>query len=190
MVKNTTGGSKAKSQARKLVSHGGGGGGGSSALRLSSCFEEQYACVTKMYGNGRCAVSTTDGKELQCVIRGKMRGKLKRHNIISVGSVLLVGLREWEGPTNYKNCDVLEVYDIDEVSRLKTIPSVDISSFATIQGSETRNASAIDLEFTNITDTYLESVKAQVLEGSATDGYVGAEDEAASSADIVNIDDI
>ena len=38
----------------------------------------------------------------------------------------MVGLREWEGPDRYSTCDVLEVYDQEDINQLRSIPSINI----------------------------------------------------------------
>jgi translation initiation factor IF-1 len=116
MVKNLKGGNKAKGQGRKYTSNYAS----RAALRLSVSDLEIYACVTKHFGQGRCLVKTVDDKELQCVIRHKFK---KRNSNVLVGSIILVGLREWEGPDNYKICDLLELYDQEDHNTLKTIPT-------------------------------------------------------------------
>ena len=144
MVKNFSGGNRVKSQARKLVAsvH-------SHALRLSTDPLEQYACVTKIYGNGRIAVTTVNHLELLCVIRGKMRGRSKRHNVIILGSIILVGLREWEGPDNFKNADVLEVYDAGDVNKLFSIPSTKISNLEKFSEIFNKQKDDLGFEFSN-----------------------------------------
>jgi translation initiation factor IF-1 len=120
MVKNSTGGCRAKSQARKLSSSYDGAGSGA-ALRLSSSSLEVYAVVTKQFGQGRCQVHTVQGLELQCVIRNKFRGRSKRNNTVVVGTIVLIGLYEWQSEA--KGGDVLEVYNTTEVGQLSAIPS-------------------------------------------------------------------
>ena len=120
MVKNSTGGCRAKSQARKLSSSYDGAGSGA-ALRLSSSSLEVYAVVTKQFGQGRCQVHTVQGLDLQCVIRNKFRGRSKRGNTVVVGTVVLIGLYEWQSEP--KGGDVLEVYNTTEVGQLSAIPS-------------------------------------------------------------------
>ena len=127
MVKNTTGGSKTKGQARKFVT-----AKPSNALRLSQDEYESYAQVIKMLGNGMCHVLCMDGVTRLCHIRGKFRGRGKRDNFISNGSWILAGLREWEeGKESSKgklqNCD--------------TVTSVDWSMFV-----------SNDNKFSNLTD--------------------------------------
>ena len=123
MVRNTEGGCRTKSQGRKFSSNYSS----RSALRLSDNELEVYAVVTKLYGNGRCQVHTVNGKDMQCVIRNKFRGRSKRNNVITVGSILLVGLREWESDDNKKTCDVLEVYDVEDVNQLRSHPSTNVT---------------------------------------------------------------
>ena len=105
MVKNTTGGSRHKSQARKLVDSGI-----SANLPEPSNEFELYATVSKMFGNGMCQVLTLNGLTLTCHIRGKFRGRNKNNNLVAPNSFLLVGLRDWENPPI--NCDLLFLYDL------------------------------------------------------------------------------
>jgi hypothetical protein len=104
MVKNTKGGKGAKSMARKSMASGGGG------FPVPTCELEQLAVVSKMYGPS-CDVLLLDGTKLLCHIRNKFKGRHKSGNLILVGSVLLVGYRDWEPDTARKNCDLLFVYD-------------------------------------------------------------------------------
>ena len=131
MVKNTTGGSKTKGQARKLVSDSKQ----SRALRISKDECEVYAQVTKTLGNGMCHVSCIDNINRLCHIRGKFRGRGKRDNFVGLGSWLLVGLREWESEKDkadkkLANCDLLEVYNDSDKEKLKTtVTHINWSSF-------------------------------------------------------------
>ena len=88
MVKNTSDGSKHKSFARKRANDSQ-----NTRLRLSTCPDEQYACVTKLNGNN-CNFTTVAGVELIGHIRGKMTGRNRRSCNISKGTVVLIGLRE------------------------------------------------------------------------------------------------
>ena len=124
MVKNTTGGCKTKGNARKFSAPNLT----RSAIRLSKNKFEIYACVVKYFGQGRCSVKTVNDEELSCVIRNKFKGRSKHNNLISVGTILLVGLRDWETPP-YKICDVLEVYDNDDYNQLKSITSTNVNNF-------------------------------------------------------------
>ena len=101
MVRNTTGGSKTKSIARKSVPS-------SSIDYVPSDPLEKIAKVSKIFGNGMCLVSILDPQQdIMCHIRGKFRGKSKKNNNITVNSFVVIGLREWENP--YKNCDLISV---------------------------------------------------------------------------------
>lgn len=121
MVKNTTGGTGTKGLARK---HQNGSHEG--RLVKPSCELEQICCVTKMLGNGMCEVYTEDNTRLIAHIRNKFRGRQKRHNMISVSSVVMVGLREWENPV--KNCDIMEIYSDSQIEQIKNIPSIKIDN--------------------------------------------------------------
>jgi translation initiation factor IF-1 len=123
MVRNTKGGKGSKGLARKLVNNETSI---KSYIRRPENELEVFALTTKMFGN-MCEVVTCDGKTFKCHIRGKFKGKSKRNCIISVGKVLMVGFREFEAP-NFKVCDLLEVYEPNEVNELQKIPGVNIQS--------------------------------------------------------------
>ena len=103
MVRNTQGGSKTKSMARKSVSQP------TVVDYKPSDPLERIAVVEKMYGNGMCQVITVDSERLDllCHIRGKFRGRSKKHNMLTVKSKIVIGLREWESP--YKSADLISV---------------------------------------------------------------------------------
>ena len=154
MVKNTTGGTGTKSLARKhLVSKGSG------ELRLPSNELELFACVTKAFGNGMVEIHTNNNDRLIGHIRNKFRGKQKRHNMISLYSIVLIGLREWEKA--YKNCDILTIYDSNQVEILKTNPSVRIDHVVKLSLGEnkmTNSKSGVDIDIVTFTeDADLES---------------------------------
>lgn len=116
MVKNTTGGTKTKGLARKHQ------GKSDSRLRLPDDELEQVACVTKMLGNRMCEIHTENNERLIGHIRNKFTGRHKRHNLITISSVVLIGLREWENPI--KNCDILTIYDDSQINQLKNMPNI------------------------------------------------------------------
>lgn len=118
MVKNVFGGKNAKKGARSSTS-----GGGRNKLRVAEEEGEEYAIVTKMVGNG-CNVHCADGVARLCIIRGKFQGKGKSMNLISAGSWVLVGIRDWESvkDKSIPKCDLLEVYSHVDKERLKSTP--------------------------------------------------------------------
>ena len=117
MVKNS-GGNKTKGAARKLLSNRP-----SSKLRKAESEEEKYAYATKICGGRICHVKTLCGIELLCHIRGKSSGRNKSSNFIAMGSLLLVGIRDF----GKNECDVIEVYNPHEIDLLKQMPDVDLS---------------------------------------------------------------
>lgn len=122
MVKNTSGGSKTKSFARKLQHEVP-----SVSLRIPQNEFEVVGCVFKMLGNGRMVVRTALAglTEIQCVIRNKFRGRAKRNHMVSVGTFVLIGLYDWESP-NFKSSDLLHVYTPENVLALKSVPSLSL----------------------------------------------------------------
>ena len=141
MVKNTNGGKGAKGLARKLSSND------NHRLRLSASDDEKYAFVKQMLGNGMCSVVTNDNLTLICHIRSKFRGRSKRNNFVTKNSILLVGIRDWENP--HKNCDLLELYDDNDLIQLKKLPSINLSLFDSFSSLNTSMFDDSDLLFTN-----------------------------------------
>jgi translation initiation factor 1A len=161
MVKNYTGGSKTKSQARKNISISSN----KMRTRISEDDCECYAQVEACLGNDMIHVMCIDGKKRLCHIRGSFRGKSRRDNNAKKGSWLLVGLREYETQRNsskqkLENCDLLEVYNDSDKDKLKELfPTL----FKTFIDNDNvlfdKNTYATDVEFTTETeDEYMNLV--------------------------------
>ena len=118
MVKNSTGGNKSKGLARKNFIKR------DSVLRVAKEDGEIYAQAVKIMGGNIASAIDIEGNPLRVHIRGKFRGRGKRDNFIGPNTWLLVGLHEWGGEKNkqcdIRDCDVLEVYNESDKSRLKT----------------------------------------------------------------------
>ena len=106
MVKNLKGGNKAK-KGRTF---------GPSIFRPAKEEGELYATVIKNMGNGILEVQCIDGEKRQCILRKKFIGR--QRDVLTVGSWILVGLRDWE--TKSTKCDLLEIYTPIDVERLLT----------------------------------------------------------------------
>jgi len=147
MVKNTTGGTGTKGLARKHQV----GGSENGRIRLPECELEQFALVTKMLGNGMCEIFTNANIRMIGHIRNKFRGKQKRHNLLAIHTIVLVGLREWENPV--KNCDILTMYDNSQIDQLRNIPNINIKKVLELQlGSTLKTANNDDVTFSNDVD--------------------------------------
>ena len=146
MVKNLHGGTGTKSLARKHQNKQKG-----DHIRLPDCEEEQFAYVEKMLGNGMCEVFTNDNIRLIGHIRNKFRGRQKRHNTITKGMILLIGLRTWE--STLKNCDILTIYDDNDIKQIKNKPDINIDNLIKMQLTTTFTDTSYDessgFEFTN-----------------------------------------
>lgn len=144
MVKNISGGSKTKSRARKDINEEVN----TNHIRLPECDLEKIAFVIKAFGSGRFEVQLESGDKIHCITRGKHKGKNRRNNMICIGGVILIGLREWENP--YKTSDLITVYSPFEIEKLKTMNSVNLSGFPLedINGVSTSTADS-NLTFTN-----------------------------------------
>lgn len=172
MVKNTTGGSKTKNQARKHVTKPV-----STYLRVSEDESEIYAQAVKILGGANCSVIDINGKPMTCHIRGKFRGRGKKDNFISPGTWLLVGVWDWENRDKVQtakgklpNCDLLEVYNDSDKVRLKnSITNVDWSLFIsndakTIAVSEKGHDDGV-VFVDERTQEYEDLISAQITEG-------------------------
>lgn len=129
MVKNTHGGSGHKKFASKHFN-----APKNNKLRTSEDEGEIYAIVTKMLGNGMFHCYCMDGTTRLGHIRGKFSGRGKRDNMVESGKWVLIGLREWDVPSEknttlskgkekekekLQQCDLLEVYSDTDKQRLK-----------------------------------------------------------------------
>ena len=128
MVKNTQGGSSHKKFARKFSS--GGPSNNNNILRVSEDKGEIYAIVIKMLGNGMFHCHCLDNQIRLGHIRGKFSGRGRRDNTVEGGKWVLIGLREWDIPSEksstmlktsnkMQQCDLLEVYSDSDKSRLR-----------------------------------------------------------------------
>jgi initiation factor 1A len=188
MVKNVSGGNKSKGFARKnLVKK-------DCSLRTSEDEAEVYAQVTKILGGAMCHVSLLDGTQMLCHIRGKFRGRGKRDNFIGNGTWLLVGKREWEKEASdgkLLNCDVIEVYNDADKTKLKNnLTSVNWSSFIIndtkmVGSDETETDGGIIFadektqEYQQLIESHLESAQSGKSNVITTD-----------DGDIIDVDDI
>jgi hypothetical protein len=85
---------------------------------------EAYAVAVRVYGGGRAEVVGNDGLRRRLEIRGKFKGRNRRHNEVKPGCLLLVGDRAWTiNPTSSNQqervCDLLCVYDAEETRTLR-----------------------------------------------------------------------
>lgn len=183
MVKNSIGGKNAKGLARKLLNKPV-----SDYLQVSTNELEQYACVTKVLGNGMCEIYTNNNVRLIGHIRNKMKGRNIRNNLVTTSSIVLVGLREWESIP--KNCDILCVYDDRELDKLISMPNIDIrhvlqlrNNSASFGNSSKTNDKTDDITFTN--DIY-----DNTSELLSTPNAVNVDKFVLETGDEVNIDDI
>ena len=89
-------------------------------LRLVGSEQELYGIVMKPLGNGRFLIMCNDQVERICIIRNKFTGRNKQSNLVSVGSWVIVGLRDWETTKENKKekCDLLEIYSNNEKHKL------------------------------------------------------------------------
>ncbi len=185
MVKNL-GGNKSKKLGRKHIS--ASNSYANRKLRIKQEEDEIYACVLKVYGNGRCLLRCIDNIERPCVIRNKFRGRGKRDNTIRVGTWILAGVRSWESKTEKKEqtCDLLEVYNDNEVKQLKDKVSEEWSLFhglGEISCDGINMDEDLGFEMSNIEAN-------EELEKEISETIISTEEETFGNEDNLNIDDI
>jgi len=188
MVKNTTGGSKHKGQARKFVN----APRQNANIRLSTDECELYAQVSKMLGNGMCHVLCIDGKTRLCHIRGKFRGRGKRDNLIGNNSWLLIGLREWETEKNndikLQNCDLLEVYSPIDVDRLKNTVNENWNLFNNDNGKKITEDDVLFID--ERTDEYMKLVEEELAQNHDNANSKTTVNIVFNEEEEINVDDI
>lgn len=164
MVKNKHGGNKHKSFARKFVN-----AKPDNKLRMAEEENELYAIATKMLGNNMFHCLCIDGKTRLCYIRGKFAGRGKRDNMISAGTWLLVGNREWgtDKKEKLQQCDLLEVYSDYDIQRLKDNVDANWSLFVETS-SETVSHAEDGIYFATEKDIEREKLMEQMLSNKTT----------------------
>ena len=113
MPKNIKGGSGHKKQASKNYKQF------NSKLRQSENKNEIYAMANSMLGNGRFKAICSDGYTRIVRIGGKFRGKNKSGNNVTINTLVLVGIRDYQ--SNDESCDLLEVYSEHHKTELLSI---------------------------------------------------------------------
>ena len=180
MVKNTQGGNKSKGLARKNM----GSSSDKRTLRLPTCTLEKVAVVTQLLGHGMFYVVTEDDVRLLGRIRNKFKGRSKRDNTLVKGGIILIGLRDWEAP-DFKECDLLEVYDPNEIKQLQKIPSINmtainkcIESIGCSTGTISEKCTGEDIEFsTDHAEDYTSGIPDSTISVTAhTDDLVDIDD--------------
>jgi hypothetical protein len=117
MVKNTTGGNKAKQQGRRFAV---AASLAVTSVRRATEVGEMYAVVSRILGGKFCQVTGVDGVVRRCSIRKKFMARRRGENNLAVGVWVLVGVYDWEKRQDgTQTCDLLEVYSPAEKDRLK-----------------------------------------------------------------------
>ena len=121
MPKNFKGGKKHKKGGKTTFQ-----GFNKSKLRLAKEEGEIYAKCISVFGNGMAEVLCNDNVKRLLIIRRRFKGRNKRDNNVSVDTMLLVGLREWEvvAAKKKQKVDLLYVYsksDLEDLKKLKNV---------------------------------------------------------------------
>lgn len=183
MVKNTTGGNRAKRDARKHV----GTNTNEKEVRYMKEDEEMYAIIRKVYGGGMCDAMCLDGKARLCIIRNKFKGRGRSQNSVETGCWVLVGIRDWEVRKDGRQvCDLLTIYTSSERDKLIQRSETDFSALLGVLkelNEEKKDTGSSAIEFSNTTEiAYQEMLSNRENNMSKNVGLV---DE-----DMVDIDDI
>lgn len=190
MVKNTFGGNKHKSQARKFTNVKS-----SNKLRIAEEEGEIYAVVTNMLGNGMFYAYGIDQTKRLGHIRGKFSGRGKRDNIVELGKWVLLGEREWDinkekNENQIIKCDLLEVYNNLDKERLKDTVSEKWSILISQDPQQKTKADKDELfEFSTEKDDECQKILAE-LANNKTKVIEFTTKEETNANDWINIDDI
>lgn len=178
MVKNTKGGSGHKRQARKntittATSH---------KTRFPEDPAEIFAVCSKIFGGANIGVFCQDGKERLCIMRKNFRGRGKRDNTVTVGSILLVGKREYEhrAADKKERCDLLEVYNENDKKTLEQqIKTVNWNAFKvyTVSQSGGEIEEHEGIEFTDEKTIEYENLMNKVIKEEGSNEEDNEEDE-------------
>ena len=101
---------------------------------------------------------------------------------MTTNSIVLVGLRDMEKPP--KNCDIMTIYDENEIEQLRQLPSINIEHLIDVRISvngDTRIKPVVDFEFSNETEEPLVLTKRETKE---------QEDFQMEAMDEIDIEDI
>ena len=113
MVKNVTGGNKAKQAGRKNLNEA------SRRVRYVENEGEIYGIAIKMLGSGQFHVKCNDDITRLCIIRGKFSGRNKQSSIVRPGTWVMVGIYDWQADSDkMQKCDLLEVYQSSDQDKL------------------------------------------------------------------------
>jgi hypothetical protein len=148
MVKNS-GGNKAKSFARKTFQSN------DSNLRFIQGPDERYAVVQKIFGGSICQVLTHDDILCKAVIRGKFRGKAKRSNLISIGSFVIVSIRDWATDSL---SDIEHVFSPQHLALFKLLPNFPANLLPNDSTPDAFLFSSLDNNTTTTTTTTTDSI--------------------------------
>jgi len=161
MVKNTIGGKRGKMMSNKRS----GSGGGNKKLRLSLNEDEIYVCVSKVFGGGMFEAIDNDNGKYKVCLRGKMKGPNKRHNFVSLFSILLVGKRSDLSLSDASFCDILFVYDSNDIQFLALLPNLNLANLISFHNnhsiSEKNNN---DHLFSNIGDNIVQNSDCKTMD--------------------------
>ena len=167
MVKNTTGGKKAKGMASKHAKPK------SKVLRVIQEEGEMYGVITEKLGGGHAKVSCMDNTMRMVVIGSKFKNERLARN-----QMVLIGLREWQtkiqGSDKLEKCDLLEIYtDIETdalIHKYGTISGPLIHLISKLETPGLSSYSSSDVIFSNDTtlDTSIitQNVSTDPVEGS------------------------
>jgi initiation factor 1A len=192
MVKNTFGGNKHKSQARKFTTVKA-----SNKLRIAEVDGEVYSVVTKMLGNGMFYAHGIDGLKRLGHIRGKFSGRGKRDNIVETGKWVLLGEREWDiykekSDKQIIKCDLLEVYNELDKERLKDTVAENWSVLITEEPKDKEHYNNELFEFTTEKEEECQKILDELANNKSKVIQFKVEEinEKEDANDWINIDDI
>jgi len=176
MVKNKKGGNKGKKGARKHLKNYGN----KRKLRVVEDDAEIYAVVIKTFGHGMVDVMCNDGIIRLCHIRKKFSGRNKRDNMVNLNTLVMVGLRDWEVTDKKPKCDLLYVYDNNQLPELKKKVKFNeklINSMTSNKSDLIDDEEDIGFDMEIGSDNELENMKVEDGDGNGDCGVLESKEE-------------
>jgi hypothetical protein len=80
-----------------------------------------------------------NGDKFRVILRGKMKGQNKRHNFVSLFSFLLIGKRTDLSPSENALCDILFLYDSNDILSLSLLPNISLHNIISFHHNHSFN---------------------------------------------------
>tara|TARA_B100000795_G_scaffold260072_1_gene235576 strand:+ start:475 stop:1035 length:561 start_codon:yes stop_codon:yes gene_type:complete len=160
MVKNKAGGSRHKKMARKHVNNSNNV---IRKIRQPREKGEMIARIVRVEGGSNFEVLCNDGKRRLLYVRQKFKGRNKRDNSLSIDTMVMIGLREWQVTCGKKRekVDLLEVYR-DQYAELRKIKNINMCVFPAVEQKTDNSEDVFEIDRGQVTGDLDEKSKEEL----------------------------